>query len=396
MKKWKENNFNDFIKLNRGFDLTESNVEEGIYPVVTSTNIKAYHKYFKVDPPGVVTGRSGSLGVVQYINEKYWPHNTALYVKDFKGNFPKYVYYFLKVLKLENFNAGTGVPTLNQNHLHKLKIKIPPLPIQKKITAILSAYDDLIEKNNRRISILEKMAEELYREWFVRLRFPGYEKTKIKNGIPEGWEVKRLGDMIDKQNGFAFESKYYMEKGYRIIRTQDFALTKYINLDGNVFISEDKAEEYKRYNLQYLDYLMVMVGASLGKCGIVFKKDIPALQNQNMWVFRPKTNSQLSKEFLYFLLPSVTKDVLNHATGAAREFFRQDNFLNKNIVVPHNKIIKMYNNAASVLLERIDIMLSQINILTSTRDRLLSRLLSGKIDVENLDIKFPDSMKDDA
>ncbi|MDY6853907.1 MAG: restriction endonuclease subunit S [Thermodesulfobacteriota bacterium] len=132
MKDWKKDIFNNFIKLNRGFDLPNHSIKVGNYPVVASTSVKAYHNSYKVTPPCVVTGRSGSLGSVQYVKEKCWPLNITLYVKDYKGNLPAYVYYFLQTMHLENFNAGAGVPTLNQNHLHKLKINLPPLPIQKK------------------------------------------------------------------------------------------------------------------------------------------------------------------------------------------------------------------------------------------------------------------------
>ena len=185
MNNFKKIRFNDFIKLNRGFDLPSEKIVEGIFPVVTSSDIKSYHLNYKVLGPGVITGRSGTLGIVQYVDENYWPHNTTLYVKDFKGNLPKFVYYFLKTMHLENFNAGVGVPTLNQNHLHNQKIFIPSLPIQQKIASILSSYDELIENNKQRIQLLEEMAEEIYKEWFVRLRFPGYEAAKIVDGLPE-------------------------------------------------------------------------------------------------------------------------------------------------------------------------------------------------------------------
>ena len=115
---WPKVRFDDFIKLNRGFDLPDSMIVQGQYPVVASTNIKAYHNEYKIDGPAVATGRSGSLGKVQYIEGKCWPLNTALYVKDFKGNFPKFVFYYLQTMHLEQYNAGVGVPTLNQNHLH--------------------------------------------------------------------------------------------------------------------------------------------------------------------------------------------------------------------------------------------------------------------------------------
>lgn len=124
--------FDNLVRLNRGFDLPDTKIIEGEYPVVTSTNIKAYHNEYKIEPPCVVTGRSGSLGKVQYITEKCWPLNTALYSKDLKGNNAQYVYYFLQTMHLEQYNAGAGVPTLNQNHLQRLKVKIHPVSEQNR------------------------------------------------------------------------------------------------------------------------------------------------------------------------------------------------------------------------------------------------------------------------
>ena len=124
--------FKDFIKLQRGHDLPKKDMIEGDYPVVGSTSIIGFHNEYKYDPPGVITGRSGSLGFVQYIKTKYWPHNTALWVKDFKGNLPQYVYYFLKTLDLAKFNSGVGVPTLNRNDLDTLEIKIHENDDQKR------------------------------------------------------------------------------------------------------------------------------------------------------------------------------------------------------------------------------------------------------------------------
>ncbi len=112
--------FKDFIKLNRGFDLPEQNIKPGEYPVVASTSIKACHDKYKVKAPIITTGRSGSLGTVLFVNQNGWPLNTSLYVKDFKGNEPFYVYYTMKNIDFESFNSGAGVPSLNQNHLHSV------------------------------------------------------------------------------------------------------------------------------------------------------------------------------------------------------------------------------------------------------------------------------------
>ena len=155
MGELKQITFKEFVTLQRGFDLPKRNMKPGMHPVIGSTSIIGYHNEFKVDPPGVVTGRSGALGSVQYIPVKYWPHNTSLWIKDFKGNLPRYVYYFLQTLGLEHFNSGAAVPTLNRNDLDTLELKIHDFPTQREIAAILGTYDNLIENNTRRIEILE-------------------------------------------------------------------------------------------------------------------------------------------------------------------------------------------------------------------------------------------------
>lgn len=148
----------EVIKLQRGFDLPNSERREGEYPVIGSTAVSGFHDEYKVLPPVVTTGRSGSLGQVVLSKVASWPLNTTLWVKDFKGNDPVFIYYMMQTLGLERFNAGAGVPTLNRNHVDSLEAPLPPLATQRKIAAVLSAYDDLIENNTRRVRVLEQMA----------------------------------------------------------------------------------------------------------------------------------------------------------------------------------------------------------------------------------------------
>jgi type I restriction enzyme, S subunit len=135
---WKIENFDKFCLLQRGYDLPDENIKEGIYPVMASTSIKAYHNEYKVEPPVITTGRSGSLGTVMFSHQKAWPLNTALFVKNFYNNSPYLVFYTLKSLKLENFNAGAGVPSLNRNHLQAIKIRVPSKDIQNQFDKIVS------------------------------------------------------------------------------------------------------------------------------------------------------------------------------------------------------------------------------------------------------------------
>lgn len=160
-KGWEVTYFRDFIKLNRGFDLPDEKIIEGNYPVIASTSIKAFHNQYKVEAPCITTGRSGSLGTVQYVNNKSWPLNTSLYVKDFKGNSPRFVFYFLKSIKLENFNSGAGVPTLNQNHLHTLKFYLPSKSLQKSFDQLIIPIFNQVENLKSQVNILKQTRDLL-------------------------------------------------------------------------------------------------------------------------------------------------------------------------------------------------------------------------------------------
>ena len=163
------------ITLQRGHDITKADQQPGSYPVISSGGPASYHAEYKYEGPGVVIGRKGSLGGVYWSEGPYWPHDTTLWVKDFQGNDPKFIYYFLHTLNLERFDVGASNPTLNRNHLHLMDVRVPSRSAQELIANTLSTFDDLIENNRRRIEILEEMARLLYREWFVHFRFPGHE-----------------------------------------------------------------------------------------------------------------------------------------------------------------------------------------------------------------------------
>jgi type I restriction enzyme S subunit len=373
MKGWREDIFNNFIKLNRGFDLPEKDIINGNYPVVASTSIKSFHNDYKIGPPAVVTGRSGSLGTVQYINQKCWPLNTSLYVKDFKGNYPKYVYYFLQTFHLENFNSGAGVPTLNQNHLHKLNIKIPVLPIQRKIAAVLSAYDDLIENNNRRIAILEKMAEELYREWFVRLRFPGHENVKIVKGVPEGWEVKKVEDLIIRiPVGKRYEDKTVFPEGRVPVLDQgQSGIIGYHNDEPGVYASPENP---------------IIVFANHTCYQRIFFHPFSTIQN--VLPFRPNYETPSNIFWLHY----TTKDLIEFSEykGHWPEFSK------KSLYYPGQELTERFGYLTKPFMIKILGVQKTNNLLKQSRDRLLSRLMSGKIDVENLNIQFPASMLEEV
>lgn len=158
---------NEFITLQRGFDLPSNKRISGSVPVVASTGIAGYHNEIKVKAPGVVIGRSGSIGGGQYIEKDFFPLNTTLYVKDFKGHYPRFIYYLLKSIDFTSFNVGTGVPTLNRNHLSSILISDLGIDKEKEIANILGSLDQKIQLNTQINQTLEQIAQALFKSWFV-------------------------------------------------------------------------------------------------------------------------------------------------------------------------------------------------------------------------------------
>lgn len=350
--------FDNFVSLNRGFDLPDDKIVEGKYPVVASTSIKAYHNQFKVRAPLVVTGRSGSLGKVQYVDEDGWPLNTALYAKDFHGNNPKYVYYFLQTMHLEQYNAGVGVPTLNQNHLHSLKILIHDLPTQKKIASILSAYDNLIQNYKKQIQALQTAASELYKEWFVRFRFPRYQNAKFENGIPEGWKVEKLGTLANISTG----------KCNREDAEED-----------GIYPLFDRSQEIKKSNEWIKDCEAIIVpGEGTSFIPRYYKGKFNL--HQRCYCVEPKYSN--FGKFLFYVLMLNRKYFLSVATGATVPSLRYNNFASMKFILPEISLCNNFNKLADSVFEKIDNLQQQITNLTQQRDLLLPRLMSGKLEVE--------------
>ena len=226
MHEWSEIPLGDVLTLQRGFDLPKAKRKSGSHPVIASTGPVGTHNESMVEGPGVVIGRSGSLGGGQFIEEDFWPLNTTLWVKDYKGNDVRFCYYLLKSIDFTQFNVGSGVPTLNRNHVHPLPVFIPPLREQRAIAHILGTLDDKIELNRRMNQTLEEMARVILKSWFIdfgptRAKMEGrWRRGESRPGLPaehydlfperlvlselgetpEGWEVKSLGELFTSKN----------------------------------------------------------------------------------------------------------------------------------------------------------------------------------------------------
>lgn len=298
-----------------------------------------------------------------------------------------YLYYWL--IKHSSFIArnsiGSTFPEVTKGEMENLPISLPPLPEQKRIANILSSFDEKIELLKKQNETLENIAQCIFKEWFVEFNFPDENgKPYKRNGgkmkkselgmIPEGWRVGKLANLVNIKNGFAFKSQDYVKKGCPIIRTMNFENSGYINDKSLVYISESKAKEYENFNFDLFDLCVVMVGASLGKIALITEANLPALQNQNMWSFKPK--DELFRFYNNLVLLSLIKQNLNSASGSAREFLRKDYFYNVDILRPNNSIVKNFDSIICSLFKKISNNIIQIKTLSTIKNSLLSKIFN--------------------
>lgn len=170
---WQDTTLGDFLTIQRGHDLTSTERRLGTIPVIGAAGANGFHDTALAKGPGIVIGRcGGSFGQVHWCESDYWPHNTGLYVTDYKGNDQRFTYYLLKLLNFDSFNSGSAQPSLNRNFIYPIRIRVPKPREQKLISQVLTALDTKIELNQRMNEELEGMAKLLYDYWFVQYDFP--------------------------------------------------------------------------------------------------------------------------------------------------------------------------------------------------------------------------------
>ena len=356
---------NEFILLQRGFDLPQGERIYGDVPVVASTGIAGFHNEYKVGAPGVVIGRSGTIGGGQYITQNFWPLNTTLWVKDFKGHNARYVYYLLKSIDFQRFNVGTGVPTLNRNHLSSVLVKNLEYKNEKVIAKILGDLDEKIHLNNQINQTLESIAQAIFKSWFidfdpVRAKITAKREGKdtelaamcVISGkseaeleqmaeddfaelqataalfpdelveselgeVPKGWEVNSLGNICNFTPGSAFKPEYQGQTQGEI----PFIKVSDMNLNGNeIFIV--KANNYIDNSLQKeRKFKLHEEGATVfAKIGVALISNrrrvltMPTIIDNNMMSASPLKGLS-TPYYLYLLLKTIDFNTLVSGTA---------------------------------------------------------------------------------
>lgn len=360
---WKKVRLGETFTVKKGQAITKRESKEGPYPVILGGREPAYFiDRFNHEGKAIVVSRSGaSAGYVSFWNEPIFitdgfliePNNDVCY---------EYIYYLMKnnQSRFIGSQKGAAIPHVTPALLSDIDILLPPLETQQKIAGILSAYDDLIENNCKQIKLLEEAAHKLYKEWFVKLNFPGHENVKIVDGVPEGWKKGKVDDVViyhdTKRKPLSSMERSKMKGDYRYYGAA--SVLDYVN-----------------------SYLFDGTYLLLGEDGTVITTDgYPVLQyitgkfwvNNHAHVLTGK--NYYSTEFIYMMFSCMKiKDIV---TGAAQPKISQARLSNKEIILPCEALVRKFSDTTKPIFDKI--FNSQLSILNlqSARDKLLPRLMN--------------------
>lgn len=375
---WRETTFGNFVAIQRGHDLPDQDRRPGSVPILGSFGITGYHDTVKTKGPGVTVGRSGaSFGVAAYTDHDYWPLNTALYVTDFKGSNPKFVFYFMRQFDFSGFNSGSAQPSLNRNNLYPVAIRIPEQSEQKAIAEFLGALDDRITLLRETNATLEAIAQALFKSWFVdfdpvRAKAEGlapqamdettaalfpdsFEESEL-GLVPKGWQVGSLSDVCSIASGKRPPDR-------SDARTEACSIPLY---GGAGLMGYTSATLF--------DEELIVTGrvGTLGKVHIAYP---PFWASDNVLVLSPKLATDFS--FTLHWIRSIDVHALNR--GSTQPLLTQRDLGAQQGLIPPRGVLQQFEEIVAPLYVRMRSQELQAQTLTQLRDTLLPRLISGQL-----------------
>ena len=376
---WKEVRLGDILNFRRGHDLPHSAMKPGNIPVAGSNGVIGYHDTATPVKPILTIGRSGNVGK-PYFYEEAWAHNTTLYVDDFKGNDPKFLYYLCQTMPFANFGGGSAVPTLNRNHIHPLETKIPvKVEDQRRIASILSSLDRKIELNNKINADLEEMAQAIFKNWFVD--FEPFKDGKFVDSelgmIPEGWKVGTLGDMgtiVCGKTPSKANSNYY---------GGDIPFIKIPDMHGNVFVESSEDRLTEQGSLSQIKKLIPpysLMVSCIATVGLVSINTKPSHTNQQINTIIPHNKSALF--YLYQYIKNNEELLKNMGRGGTTTLnVNTKSFSNIRLFIPSDIALLQFHQIVEGLFKKIELNMQESRTLSLLRDTLLPRLMSGELEV---------------
>ena len=385
---WKDGALGEIINFRRGHDLTKNKMVDGFIPVVGSNGVIGFHNEFTTKSPCLTIGRSGNIGTPHYLDRDCWAHNTTLYIDDFKGNTPKYLFYLLRTLNLSNYGGGSAVPTLNRNHIHPLNVRYTTnLEEQKAIAHTLSTLDDKIEVNNQINKTLKNMAQAIFKQWFVDFEFPNEDGEPYKSSggemvesefgmIPKGWEVRtayELFNSISVKHGFPKERIIFLN-------TSD-VFNGEVLLHGETLVNALPGQAKK--SIQKHDILYSEIRPQNRRFAYIDFESDNYVASTKLMVLR---STIIDPAIAFFLLTNedtISKlQVMAESRSGTFPQITFDSMKYIKIILPCDlSFLNNLSNALAVILKMILDKKTENRKLKELRDSLLPKLMSGEIRV---------------
>lgn len=407
---WRNCTLGDVIELKRGYDLPNSDRRSGAVPIVSSAGVSGWHDEAKVRAPGVVTGRYGTIGQVFFVNEDFWPLNTTLYVRDFKGNDERFISYFLRSLNFQSFNDKSSVPGLNRNDLHRYEVIVPPGAEQRAIAGVLGALDDKIQQNRRTARVLKRLARGTFRAWFVDFgpvkakaggatSFPSMPQhvfdalpSRLVDSefgpVPEGWTLPMIGELAKRVAmgpfGSDIKTDNFVPEGVPVIRGGN--LTDGFIDEDFVYLTEAKADQLSNANAFPGDIVITHRG-TLGQIGLIPAKSRHRryVVSQSQMLIRPSPEV-LPSHFLYLFLTSTVGQhelLANSSQTGVPAISRPTTSVKAiRLIAPDKSVLRHFEAIVSMLADCRAAIEAESRKLAQMRDYLLPKLLSGQVRVE--------------
>jgi type I restriction enzyme S subunit len=392
MGEWRSARLGDVVELKRGYDLPAAQRKPGSVPIISSSGPSGFHDEAKVIGPGVVTGRYGTIGQVFYVPSDFWPLNTALYVRDFKGHGPRFIYYFLQGIDWESFNDKSGVPGINRNHAHEALVSLPPTSARDAIADILGALDDKIDLNRRMNETLEAMARAIFKDWFVdfgptRAKAEGrppylapdlwdlFPDALDDEDRPVGWETFTLADLAHHHRATvspSAESDQTFE--HYSIPAYDAGNGPTLDLGGSIRSNKTVVPEDA--------VLLSKLNPEIERVWLPNPKgELPQVASTELLAFTPLGGATRAVLFCMFKSEAFRAEMAAMVTGTSKSHQRvpPKALLTREVLTAAPQLLAAFDEMAQPLLNRMLANRSEARTLAQTRDLLLPKLMSGEI-----------------
>ena len=387
MKKYK---LGDLLTIKNGCD--HKKLKDGKYPVYGSGGIMRYVDSYLYDKESVLLPRKGTLSNIQYACEPFWTVDT-IYYTELKSDLVNayYLYRYLSLLDLSGLDSGTGVPSMTFDAYYNISVSLPPLPTQQKIAAVLSSLDKKIALNSRINARLEQMAKRLYEHYFVQFDFPTADgkpyktsggkmvySSELKREIPDGWEVKRLGELGNLKNGINYEKSEIGDKIYKIVNVRNISAS-------TIFISESDLDELNLKSKNADNYLISKNDILIARSGTPGATRLLARKSENIifcgFIICFSVKDAELKYYLFFCLKQLEFVTKKQSGGSILSNISQDVLKNLRVIIPSKEVLEDFNQKTlSIFNYQLSIQEESAR-LTSLRDRLLPLLMNGQVSV---------------